>query len=226
MSDQWTDRLSAYLDGELKPDERSELEQHLAACEECSATMEQLKRVTGWAKSYPGREPARDAWPGIAAAIENTRPGVVNLDSRRPRKRWRLPQLPQALAAGIALTLVGAGSWWIARATAPERSMATVIDVASPEAGYTITPAIQAAQKYGPAIAELERVLVEQENTLDSSTVRVLQEKLAIIDRALGEAQEALAQDPGSDYLADHYTGMMKKKLAVLRAAARSAVRS
>ena len=69
-------------------------------------------------------------------------------------------------------------------------------------------------------------MLVEQENTLDSSTVTVLQEKLAIIDRALGEAQEALAQDPGSDYLADHYTGMMKKKLAVLRAAARSAVRS
>ena len=129
MSDQWTDRLSAYLDDELKPDDCAAVESHLANCEECRVTLDQLKRVTGWAKSYPGREPARDAWPGIAAAIENTRPGVVNLDSRRPRKRWRLLQLPHALAAGIALTLVGAGSWWIARATAPERSMAAVIDV-------------------------------------------------------------------------------------------------
>ncbi len=222
MSDQWTDRLSAYLDGELPDEERTELELHLANCGECRTVLAQLEGVIAWAERYPGREPAQDAWPVISAAIGKSEPGVVSIENRRPRRRLSL-SLPQALAAGMALAVVGVGSWWTARATAPEDRMAAVIDASTLDAGFTITPAIHAAQKYGPAIEELERVLVEQQSTLDSSTVRVLLQKVVIIDRALAEAQDALARDPASDYLADHYTGMMKKKLSVLRAATRTA---
>lgn len=219
MSDQWTDRLSPYLDGELSQEERGDLERHLETCDECKTALEQLQRVVNWAGSYAGRAPSRDPWPHIASAIGRARPGVVSLANRRVRGRFF--RMPQALAAGIALLLVGTGSWWIARATAPENQMATVIDVSSSEAGVRVAAAIHAAQKYGPAIAELERALSDQQDSLDAATVKVLREQLAIIDRALAEAQEALARDPSSDFLVDHYTGMMKKKLTVLRAATR-----
>ena len=36
------------------------------------------------------------------------------------------------------------------------------------------------------------------------------------------EARAALASDPNSDYLADHFANMMRKKLALLRTVARS----
>lgn len=219
MSDQWTDRLSAYLDGELSTEEGAVLERHLETCAECKAALEQLRRVVAWAGSYPGRAPSKDPWPHIETAIGKARPGVVSLENRRIRGRF--VRMPQALAAGIALLLVGAGSWWTARATAPENQMATVIDVSSSDAGVRIAAAIHAAQKYGPAIAELERALAAEQDSLDAATVKVLREQLAIIDRALAEAQEALARDPNSDFLVDHYTGMMKKKLTVLRAATR-----
>jgi anti-sigma factor RsiW len=223
MSDQWTDRLSAYIDGELSQEEGAKLEQHLETCDECKATLQQLKAVVGWAEGYPGREPARDQWSDIGAAISGSQPGVVNIATRRGRDR-RLVTMPRALAAGIVLALVGAGSWWAARATAPRDQMVMVIDVSSADGGSQISAAINAAKTYGPAIAQLERVFVEQQDSLDARTVTVLREKLAIIDRALAEAQDALARDPNSDYLADHYTGMMKKKLTVLRAATRGQV--
>jgi anti-sigma factor RsiW len=227
MSDQWTSRLSAYLDDELTQSERAELERHLETCQECQAAVAQLRRVVSWAQDYPGSSPDRDVWLRIAANIRGAAPGVVDLPSRSRGLRGTRYRVPQTLAAGIVLALVGSGSWWLARATAPQDRIAAVMDAPTPEASSTIALTVHAAQKYRPAIAELERVLFEEHGRLDSTTVRVLRAKLAIIDRALGEAQEALARDPYSGYLADHYTGMMKRKLKVLRAAAReAAVRS
>jgi anti-sigma factor RsiW len=220
MSDEWTERLSAHLDEELSPDERVSLEQHLETCDECRATMQQLQGVVTWAADFPGREPANDVWPQIAAVVGETPSGVVHLAHRRRRKGITFT-IPQSLAAAVAFAVVGAGGWWLARATAPESQMAAVIDVSAPDAAATVTATIAVAQKYGPAIADLERALLQEQSTLDSNTVRVLREQLAIIDRALGEAQQALADDPASEFLADHYTGMMKKKLTVLRQAAR-----
>jgi hypothetical protein len=221
MSDKWTDKLSDYLDDELNQADRRQLELHLEACSDCRATLVQLKDVVEWAGEYPGKAPERDAWSGIATAISEMAHGVVDLESRRRRRRRVELSIPQTLAAAIALALVGAGSWWLARETAPQTQMAAVIDVSAPEAGSTVAATISAARKYGPAIADLEAVLLRDDGMLDSVTVRVLREDLAIIDRALTEAQEALARDPGSDFLADHYTGMMKKKLRVLRGAVR-----
>lgn len=227
MSDQWTSRLSAYLDDGLTQIERAELERHVETCDECQAAVAQLRCVVSWAQDYPGRSTDRDVWHRIVANIRETPPGVVDLPSRSRRLRATRYRVPQALAAGTVLALVGTGSWWLARATAPQDRIAAAMDAPTPEASSTIALTIHAAQKYRPAIADLERVLLEELGRLDSTTVRVLRDKLTIIDRALVEVQEALARDPYSDYLADHYAGMMKQKLTVLRAAAReAAVRS
>ena len=43
MTDQWNDRLSEYIDDELTPAERVELEAHLATCRDC--TVEDRKSV-------------------------------------------------------------------------------------------------------------------------------------------------------------------------------------
>ena len=222
MNDKWTAQLSAYLDGDLTADKRTDLERHVESCDECRTALQQLRGVVTWAADFEGREPANDVWPQIAAAIGDTPSGVVKLDARRRSPKHFALSIPQSLAAAIALAVVGAGGWSLARLTAPESQMAAVIDISAPDAGATVMATIAVAQKYGPAISDLERVLLQENGTLDSTTVRVLRQQLAIIDRALTEAQEALARDPASDFLADHYTGMMKKKLNVLRQAARN----
>ena len=57
MSDQWTDRLSEYLDDELPPDERAELEAHLRHCAACGAVLADLKRIVTRARGLDDRLP-------------------------------------------------------------------------------------------------------------------------------------------------------------------------
>ena len=59
MSDQWTDRLSEYLDGELKGSERALLEAHLERCDDCQETLAGLRRVVMRARC-PRGPAARD----------------------------------------------------------------------------------------------------------------------------------------------------------------------
>ena len=101
MTDQWTDRLSEYLDNELTPGERQQLETHIAGCPACRETLDELKAVVARAGRLEDREPDYDLWPGVREAISRHR--VVELDSRRkPALRFTF-SLPQLVAAAAAL---------------------------------------------------------------------------------------------------------------------------
>jgi len=245
VTDRWTDRLSDYLDGGLEPDERAALERHLEDCPSCPRVLEELRSVVAGAGALMDRDPETDLWPAIAARLSD-RPdasfwGVIRggVTSTR-RLSFSLPQL--AAAAALLIVLSGGGVWMALRASAPrsgaapasgvaERSRALPSSVLSrsapgPERGRTSAPVSPEAevarfsQGYDAAIADLERVLREHRAELDTSTVRVLEQNLAIIDRATEQARRALAADPGNRYLNDHLAEQMRRKIRVLQHAA------
>jgi anti-sigma factor RsiW len=223
VSDQWTDRLSEYLDGELSEGERVTLEAHLQGCGECSAILKDLRRVVRRARTLEERTPGRDLWPAIADRIGATPPvsdPIVDLTTRRRAgRRWSF-SLPQLAAAGLALMAVSGGTVWLLQSpSAPP--------VASPiVTGPSGTPAVNASvnrnasRSYAAAVADLERVLADGRGQLDSTTVRVIEQNLAAIDRAIAQAQRALDADPANLYLNTHLAETMRRKLDLLRQAA------
>jgi anti-sigma factor RsiW len=223
MSDQWTDRLSEYLDGELVEGERIALEAHLQTCGECSAILNDLRRVVRRARTLEERPPSRDLWPAIAGRI-GARPKaaeeIVDLASRhRGARRWSF-SLPQLAAAGIALMAVSGGAVWLLRSPAAPPLAAPMVTVPS---GTPVTNAAMnrnASQSYAAAVADLERVLADGRGQLDSTTVRVIEQNLAAIDRAIAQAQRALDADPANLYLNTHLAETMRRKLDLLRQAA------
>ncbi|UCC72519.1 MAG: zf-HC2 domain-containing protein [Gemmatimonadota bacterium] len=228
MSDRWTEKLSPYLDGELSAVEREQLESHLAKCEECAAALEQLRRVVGRARALEDRPPATGLWSGIAERI-GAAPSdakVADLEARRRSKVARLRQrrlsfsLPQLAAASIALIVISAGgAWLVSRPAGPaaERGASSV----SGQAGLVSAPvAGHSATSYDAAIVELERIIDESRDQLDTTTVRVIEENLMIINQAIVQAQRALAEDPASEYLNEHLAATMRQKLEFLRRAA------
>jgi hypothetical protein len=200
MIDRWTERLSEYIDGELLPAERTALEAHLAGCDECRNTLAGLRRVVTRARALEDRPPASDLWPEVAARI----------GSRRPQRRFTF-SVPQLAAAGIALAALSSAAGWVLHPGSPPTPIAT-------------QPAIPvhtaAAGSYDAAVADLERVLAEGRGRLDSATVRVLEQNLATIDRAISQAQRAVAADSANLYLNSHLAATMRRKLELLRQAA------
>jgi hypothetical protein len=113
MNDDWTDRLSEYLDDELTPDERRAIERHLAGCEACAATLEELGRVVERARSLPARAPAADLWTGIAERIDAPLAAGGRVPAFRPRAPHRVSfTLPQLAAASVLLAVVSGGVAW------------------------------------------------------------------------------------------------------------------
>jgi hypothetical protein len=221
MSDQWTDRLSEYLDDELAPAERAELEAHLRHCVACGAVLADLRRIVTRARGLEEREPEHDLWPGIAARIGAAgEPGVVDLRAARERRRWSF-SLPQLAAAGIALMVASGGTAWFLRPVAGTRG-ATVPPPAAVEVPGVVLPASTRApaRGYDGAVADLERVLAEGRGRLDTTTVRVIERNLATIDSAITQAQRAVAADSANAYLNSHLAETMRRKLELLRQAA------
>jgi anti-sigma factor RsiW len=226
MTDQWTDRLSEYLDDELPPDERMAIEAHLRHCVACGAVLADLKRIVARAQGLEDRLPARDLWPGIAARIgaapaAGPRP-VVALEARR--RRWSF-SLPELAAAGIALMALSGGAAWLLHpgATAPTPVAARPAPALSPTGSprVALTSSRRAAgQSYDAAVADLQSVLTAGRGRLDSTTVRVIERNLATIDSAIAQAQRAVAADSANVYLNSHLAETMRRKLELLRQAA------
>jgi hypothetical protein len=216
MNDRWTNRLSEYLDGELGSQERAALEEHLATCGHCYAVLGELRQVVARAQSLQDAPPARDLWPHVAKVIRDE--GASARLAVRPSARRLTFSVPQLLAASIALVLLSAGGMWVGLRATSQKFAASPSWVDRPAAGPQGQYVAWRTQT-DATIAELEETLARNERQLDTSTVRVVRQNLAVIDRAIVQAQRALQRDPANSYLNLHLANTMRQKIDLLRRA-------
>ena len=221
-NDQWTNRLSEYIDGELDSSERAGLEAHLATCGQCFATLADLREVVARAKSLEDREPTKDLWAGIRAGLTQEREARLT-PGRRPGVRRFSFSVPQLMAASIALVFLSGGGAWLALRSSQSPEQRFGETTPRPRVGQLVTW----TGHTDAAIADLQTALTQNEKRLDTATVRIVRENLAIIDRAISDARVALQKDPGNAYLNLHLANTMRRKVELLRrvndmAAARS----
>jgi hypothetical protein len=237
-----TDLLSEYLDGDLTPATRAEVDAHLAGCAACRATLAGLDEVRTAARAWAETPaaPATDLWPGIAARLAGPRevaPAPVGLAASEtgpagrpaPPVAWYRRRitvgLPELALAASLVAAVGTALVWqrgptpdapAAAAPAPIVAQADGDDVGR----EVVTPVSFADAQYDAAVADLERVLRAERERLDPRTVIVLERNLRVIDDAIAEARQALAADPANALLNAHLAGARQRKLDLLRRAA------
>jgi anti-sigma factor RsiW len=248
VHEQWTDQLSDYLDGELSAEERKAVDAHLEGCAECTAVLNDLKRVVTRAASVPPRPPQADLWDGIAARIETdasrSRDAVLPFARRESRRfTFTLPQL--AAAAALLIAVSGGAAWEVARRAAGAgdsrqsgsvaRTMANPGGPDSSADGAPFKPASSegtgaadfarvetvsmADAQYDAAVADLEKALKADRGRLDASTIAIVEHNLQIIDQAINQARDALVADPANTYLSSHLVEARRRKLDLLRRA-------
>ena len=213
--DAYTDRLSEYLDDEdLDSLDRARIEDHLETCSACRAVLAELRDVSARAGTLTDGAPAADLWPGVVARI-------ATIPIGRPAARRISFTIPQLVAASLALMLLTGVMVWVARIGG------TRVDIepmaAAPGGDPRVTPAVEIADfadvSFDAAVADLEKALAAGRDTLDPQTVRVLEENLRAIDRAIDQSREALIDDPANLFLNTHLAAARQRKLALLRSA-------
>ena len=212
MADHLGERLSACLDGELDGEALAAANAHLAVCAECRAALEGMRQLARRAQTLEVRPPERDLWSGIASRLSVEQASGV-LPLRRRRFEFSLPQLAAASLAVVALSSTAAVLLTRgARAPSFPESSSTAVTVAP--AGLASAKGIQS---YGVAIRDLEATLAARRSTLDTATIRAVEQSLAVIDHAIRQAEAALTQQPNNMYLNNHLEHALDRKLEVLR---------
>lgn len=215
-TDPFTDRLSEYIDGELEAAERAAVDGHLAGCAACRTALDELLAVVAQASTLQDPAPARDLWAGIAAQIAppaDRHPRVSPFSRALSARRFSFT-LPQLAAAGLALMVLSGGLVWMARSGDPRADFEPMSAEAT-----DVRPANFADAHYDEAVADLEQTLEAGRTALDPETIRVLEENLAAIDRAIDQSRRALSDDPANVYLHTHLAKARQSKLALLRRA-------
>ena len=212
MNDKWTNRLSEYIDGELDSAETTALEAHLETCGTCYATLGELRQVVARAKALQDTPPRKDLWLGVKAGIAPAR--VTARRDRLVRRTFSLT-VGQLLAASIALVLLSGGGAWLA--VASRQSRPTPPPMVANERPRGITDVALWTGRTDAAIADLQTALAQNESRLDTATVRIVRQNLAIIDRAIADARVALQKDPSNPYLNLHLADTMRRKVELLR---------
>jgi hypothetical protein len=82
------------------------------------------------------------------------------------------------------------------------------------------SPVTAAEASLAPEIAQLQGVLRQRRAQLDPSTVKVVEDNLALIDAAAKQARAALMRDPASSFLTEQLDNALQKKVELLRTVA------
>ncbi len=174
-----SEKLSAFLDGDLGRREVRAVAEHLENCPACRAQLDEFEGMKNRLAALGAEEAPESLWWKVRAAVNEKVAG------RRAagRRRW-----PGYLAA---FATTAAGLCWIAfvwlRPPAPE-------EPATPEVALR---AVQDAEvQYMKAIDSLSAALDKRQQEQTPEVQRALAENLAAIDRAIGDFRKLLRDRP------------------------------
>lgn len=240
--------LSLWVDGDLEGRRAARVEAHLEECARCREAVEEIAALAERAGRLPDRGPEEDLWPAIAREIGAASPANGTAADGRAqdasargdgeagifplfRRRWRVSAAQAAAAAALVATLASGLTWSLARdGTGPaggSEPMATTAPEGAAQGSVPSSSALPvrwAALGSTPSgVARLEDRYLEARAELDPATRRMLDRNLRLVDRAMAEAQTALAENPGNSYLHHHVSRTMRHKAELLQVAVRMA---
>ncbi len=186
----YEERLSAFLDGELSPQERSAVERHVATCQDCQWNLETLRQTVQWMRELP-----TVAVPRAFTVRVPTQP------ARAPRRRWTVPVLQGATALVAVLLLFAVAGDYLLTGYLPgsvsETDMvkqeATAVAV---EVTVEVESVVKAVEVESEAVV-VEEVLEVEEAMLVPSPSEVAKEP-APAEPEEGEIRAAVTESPES----------------------------
>lgn len=207
------EQLHAAAEATLAPGDRSAVDHHLAACESCRADVARIEALLASADALPRSvEPPEDLWPAIRSRVA----GGLVVPMARPRREV-------AWLAAAALLLVVATSAITLAFVRDDRAVATTVTPGAPDDSIDGPSRFRAVSaEYDRLDRDLARRLDEHRAKLQPETIEKVERNLLIIDRAIGEIRQALAEDPHNEALEALLKASYGQKSALLQQVSQS----
>jgi hypothetical protein len=192
------------LEGTIRTQDRTRLEDHLKSCSECRELARDFQKIAAEAKALPQEDPAGDLWPAIRAGIAAARRGKAVPTFPHPRFKWAWAT--GFVFLGVVLGLViGLRPW---KAELPTAFAA--------DQDRTVAKLEEAEKHYQLAIQAMTEALAPGRGAVDAQTAALFKRDLQTVDAAIESCRSALRRDAKNLDARVYLLGAYQKKVEVL----------
>ena len=209
--------ISRSIDDGLSDKEDARLERHLAACGECRALREDLRKIVDGAARLETPEPSDRVWLGIRAGLTRESGGRAREEAgafRRPAFGMGWPVLSYVGAGAVALALVITGiavGRRLGRAPAPMGPQA--------REQYTLAKLDEAERYYQQAIKSLSEAFAAEKGALAPQVAELFDRNLSVIDATIQACRRAVIEEPDDLEARNYLLAAYTQKLTLLDSA-------
>jgi len=217
-----TEKLSAFVDGELPPAETATVRAHAAGCAGCRSAIAELRALVANARALDVPEPPPTLWPSIEGALDD-RGGSVEWLGWLSIANWR-PFGVGALAGAAAVALVVFGlraprNGVPAAPPGAEAIAASAAAASDPLLHEAEAEFAEAAAAYERSIAKLRALLEREEARWSPHERNRMAERLGRLDEAIARSRELARRTPGDSVGNEQLFAAYQQKIAFLAAA-------
>jgi anti-sigma factor RsiW len=216
-------QMNDLADGTIAANAYAAADEHVAACADCAAAVARIRELRAALGALP-RDIAPPARTLDAVRTRTAEPAdSTPVTAVAPPAHWTLRPRTLAAAAVLLVVLSSGTTALLLRAFRQDAPVAAAPAASRSQepAGSTRLVAVHAMERtYQREIDDLQRALAAGGTDLAPETLHIIEQNLAIVDRALTEARQALALDPGNDELTEMLRSGYERKLDVLRSVA------
>jgi hypothetical protein len=200
--------IGDYVDDALPRERVAAVEAHLASCERCRALAADFATLHAAAGGLDRRNPPPQVWTRVAAAAAASERGASGW------RRWAPAPWGPALAAGLLLVLVTAGTWLAVRDPSS--------DGPSGPASATATSAPSAGQSESQEFAEMRDSISHLEANVDpdmlpGETKAAFEGASAATDDVIVRANAVLQDEPYNQMAQQSLFEALRSKLTLLQ---------
>lgn len=187
-------------------------------------TEKEIEAIRAAAAKLPLVEPSRDLWPGIEARLGAQVVDIYQYAGKR--KRGIVVSTRMLASAAAILVMATAGTTYLVlrdRLPADAGVAAVAPEVQPDQDGLGTLTSLPVGGEFGAyteQIHDLQGAIAERRAKLDPATIAIIERNLKVIDAAIEESKQALADDPASPLLTGLLGEALANKVRLLRQAA------
>jgi tetratricopeptide (TPR) repeat protein len=211
--------ISRSIDGGLSGRESARLERHLAACGECRALREDLRKIVAGASGLGTPEPPDRVWRNIRARLEAGAAGAEAPGLKAEKRNFfgvSVPSYRLAGAVALALVLVAAG---VVVGRRLGRQDAPLSAAAKGGEAYTLAKLDEAERHYEQAIQALGEAFAADKDGLAPAVVELFDRNLSVVDATIQACRAAVQTEPDDLEARNYLLAAYTRKITLLDAA-------